>query len=60
MSKAALISLALTTLLGAVALQIPEASVWSTWSKAAALLAGMASLGLLVAGKRIKFDPVLR
>lgn len=60
MSKFALISLALTALLGAVALQLPVTSEWNFWSKAAATMAGIVSLGLLAAGKRIKFDPVLR
>lgn len=60
MSKFALISLALTAFLGAVALELPEASEWSLWCEAGALLAGFVSLGLLAIGKRIKFDPVLR
>ncbi len=60
MSKFALISLALTALLSAAALELPEASEWSLWSKAGALVAGFVSLGLLAAGKRIKFDPILR
>jgi len=60
MSKFALISLALTALLGAVAVQLPDASQWSLWCKAGALMAGVVSLALLAAGKRIKFDPILR
>jgi len=60
MSKFALISLALTVLLVAVVVQLPEASEWHLWSKAGALLAGAVSLVLLAAGKRIKFDPILR
>lgn len=60
MSKFALISLALTALLGAVALKIPDANEWSLWCKAGALMAGFVSFALLAVGKRIKFDPILR
>lgn len=60
MSRIALVSLALTVVLSLLALEWPIASNWAPWCKAAALFAAAVSLCLLVAGKRVKFDPVLR
>jgi hypothetical protein len=60
MSRIALISIFLTALFSVIALGLPAASNWSGWFKVAASAAGIASLCLLVVGKRVKFDPVLR